>query len=94
MDMNKFLKVAVTSLGDQYVSISGVKLIDEATATAVTTTLHYNDGTTTTLTHAADTAFSVLLALQTAMASALQTDWKQVLHDVTLDVAVSGIANA
>jgi dihydroneopterin aldolase len=69
-------------------------LIDEATSTAVTTTIHYMDGTTTTLTHAADTAFSVLLALQNAMANALQSDWKKVTHDVTLSVAVSGIANA
>jgi hypothetical protein len=92
--MEKFLKVAVTGLGDQLVSISNVKLIDEASATATATTIHYMDGTTTTITHAADTAFSVLLALQTAMASALQSDWKKVTHDVTLSVAVSQIANA
>lgn len=92
--MEKFLKVAVTSLGDQYVSVKNVKLIDEASATAVATTIHYNDGTTTTLTHAADTDFSVLLALQDAMVAALSSDWKKVTHDVTLSVAVSNIANA
>jgi hypothetical protein len=70
--MEKFLKVAVTGLGDQLISISNVKLIDEATSTAVTTTILHGR-TTTTLTHAADTAFSVLLALQNAMANALQS---------------------
>lgn len=92
--MEKFLSIPVTGLGNQYVSVAGVKLIDEATSTATATTIHYMDGTTTTITHAADTAFSVLLALQTAMVSALQTNWQNPVWPVSLNVAVSQIANA
>jgi len=92
--MEKFLSITVSGLGQQYVSVAGVKLVDEATSTSTTTTIHYMDGTITTITHAADTGFSVLLALQTAMVSALSTNWQNPVWPVNLSVAVSGIANA
>ena len=92
--MEKFLSIPVPGLGNQYVSVAGVKLIDEATPTASATTIHYMDGTTTTIGHAADTAYSVLLALQTAMVSALQTNWQNPVWPVSLNVAVTGITNA
>ena len=93
--MEKFIKISVTGLGDQLVSVSGVKLVDEASATAIATTIHYADGTVTTINHAADTAFSVLLAIQDAMLSALIKPWTDVAPvEVSLNVAVSGIANS
>lgn len=92
--MEKYLSVPVTSLGNQLVSVAGVKLIDEATATSTTTTIHYIDGTVTTLTHDADTGYSMLLALQAAMNTALQTSWKDLVHPVKVPKAVSNIANA
>lgn len=93
--MEKFIYIPVTGLGNQMVSVTNVKLIDEASATATATTIHYNDGTVTTVTHAADTAFSVLIALQNAMVAALQESWTRVAPiTVSLNVAVSGIANA
>lgn len=93
--MEKFIKVPVTGLGNQLVSVAGVKLIDEGSATATSTTIHYADGTVTTISHAADTAFSVLLALQNAMQEALIQSWTNVAPvTVSLNVAVSGIVNA
>lgn len=93
--MEKFIYVPVTGLGNQMISVTNIKLIDEASATATATTIHYNDGTVTTLTHAADTAFSVLLALQSAVVAALQQSWTNVAPaTVSLNVAVSAIANA
>jgi len=93
--MEKFIKVTVTGLGQQLVSVSGVKLIDEASATATATTIHYADGTVTTLTHAADANFSVLLALQNAMQQALIKPWTDLVPvEVDLNVAVSNIANS
>lgn len=93
--MEKFIKISVTGLGDQLVSVSGVKLVDEASATATATTIHYADGTVTTITHAADADFSVLLAIQDAMLSALIRPWTDVAPlEVNLNVAVSQIANS
>lgn len=93
--MEKFIYIPVTGLGNQLVSVTGIKLIDEASATATSTTIHYQDGTVTTLTHAADTAFSVLLALQDAVKAALIQPWTNVAPvTVSLNVAVSAIANA
>lgn len=93
--MEKFIYIPVASLGNQLVSVSNIKLIDEASATAIATTIHYNDGTVTTITHAADTGFSVLLALQNAVVAALIQPWTNVAPiTVSLNVAVSNIANA
>lgn len=93
--MDKFIEIPVTSLGNQLVSVSGVKLIDEASATATATTIHYADGTVTTVTHAADADFSVLLALQNAMKQALIKPWTDLVPvEVSLNVAVSNIANS
>lgn len=96
--MDKFIEIPVTGLPSnekQLVSVSGVKLIDEATATATATTIHYSDGTVTTVTHAADADFSVLLALQNAMKQALIKPWTDLVPvEVSLNVAVSGIANS
>ena len=92
--MEKFLSIPVTGEGNQLVSISGVKLIDSATATAVTTTIAYFDGTVTTITHAAAAAFDVRIALETYMALAMQSPWQKVVHSITMPKAVSAIVNA
>lgn len=92
--MQKFLSIPVTSEPNALVAIEGIKTIDEATATATTTTVEYIDGTTTTITHAADTAFSVKTALNTAVENALKQPWQKVVFEVSLNVAVSAVANA
>jgi len=94
--MAKYLSVPVTSNGNKLVSIDGVKLITQAaeSATAVTTLIDYVDGTTTTVTHAAAVAFDMRIALETAMESAMATDWRQVVHPFTSPKAVSSILNA
>jgi hypothetical protein len=92
--MEKYLSVPVTGEGSQLVSISGVKLIDSASATATATTIAYIDGTVSTITHAAAVAFDVRIALEVAMDMALQTSWTKVAHTVVMPKAVSAIANA
>lgn len=92
--MEKYLSVPVTGEGSQLVSISGVKLIDSASATATATTIAYIDGTVSTITHAAAVAFDVRIALEEAMDIALQTAWTKVAHTVVMPKAVSAIANA
>ena len=92
--MEKFLSIPVTSEPNALVSLSGIKTIDEATGTAVTTVVYYHDGTATTITHAADTAFSVKIALNTALENALKQSWQKVVFPVELSVAVSAVANA
>lgn len=94
MEMSKFISVPVTGEGNQYVSLSGVKLVDAATATSLTTVISYIDGTATTLTHAAQVAFNMRDAIQDAIIAAQQDKWTKVLYDFTAPVAVSGIANA
>ena len=92
--MEKYLSIPVTGEGSQLVSISGVKLIDSASATAAATTIAYIDGTVSTITHAAAVAFDVRIALEEAMDIALQTAWTKVAHTVVMPKAVSAIANA
>jgi hypothetical protein len=94
--MEKYLKIPVTGKGSRLVSISGVKTIMQAAqaATAVTTLIEYNDGTTTTITHAAAAAFDMRIALEDAMTLALQTPWQKVAHVFESPKAVSSIVNA
>ena len=74
--MEKFLSIPVTSQGNQLVSANNVILVEAAgdSATAVTTLITYAGGKIVTLTHAAQVAFSMKLAIQNAIAAALQTN--------------------
>jgi hypothetical protein len=94
--MQKYLSIPVTSKGNKLVSVTNVKLISQAaeSATAVTTLIAYDDGTVTTITHAAAAAFDMRIALESAMVAALQSNWREVVHSFTSPKAVSGIVNA
>lgn len=92
--MEKFLSIPVTSQGNQLVSVSGIKLIDAASATETATTIAYAGGKVTTVTSAAQVAFSMRDFLQDSMVEALQSPWRQVVHQVTPPQAVSEIAVA
>jgi hypothetical protein len=91
--MEKFLSIPVTSQGVQLVSANNIVLVEAAadSATAVTTLITYAGGKVVTLTHAAQVAFSMKLAIQTAIVAALQTSWANVVYDVTVPQAVSDI---
>lgn len=94
--MEKFLSIAVTSNGNKLVSATGIKVITQAaeSATAVTTIIAYNDGTATTLTHAAAVAFDMRIALEVAAEKAQRTTWRNVVHAFVSPKAVSSILNA
>jgi hypothetical protein len=91
--MEKFLSIPVTSQGAQLVSANNVILVDTGSdsATATTTLITYAGGKVVTLTHAAQVAFSMKLAIQNAIAAALQTSWTNVVYDVTVPQAVSDV---
>ena len=91
--MVQFLSIPVTSQGNQLVSANNVILVEAAgdSATAVTTLITYAGGKIVTLTHAAQVAFSMKLAIQNAIAAALQTSWTNVVYDVSVPQAVSDI---
>ena len=91
--MEKFLSIPVTSQGNQLVSANNVILVEAAgdSATAVTTLITYAGGKIVTLTHASQVAFSMKLAIQNAIAAALQTSWTNVVYDVSVPQAVSDI---
>lgn len=91
--MEKFLSIPVTSQGAQLVSANNIILVDTGSdsATATTTLITYAGGKVVTLTHAAQVAFSMKLAIQAAIVAALQTSWTNVVYDVTVPQAVSDI---
>jgi hypothetical protein len=91
--MEKFLSIPVTSQGAQLVSANNIVLVDTGSdsATATTTVITYAGGKVVTLTHAAQVAFSMKLAIQAAIVAALQTSWTNVVYDVTVPQAVSDI---
>ena len=96
--MQKFLNIkgdAATNFeGNQLVSLNGVKTVRAATATATATVISYEDGTATTVTTAAQTAFSVQTQLQAAIKEALSTSWTNPVYDVTLVLTPTNIENA
>jgi hypothetical protein len=91
--MEKFLSIPVTSQGNQLVSANNVILVESGSdsATATTTLITYAGGKVVTLTHAAQVAYSMKLAIQNAIAAALATSWTNVVYDVTVPKAVSDI---
>lgn len=96
--MEKFLNVKGTAAagyaGTQLVSCNGVKSIRTASAIGTATVISYMDGTATTVTTAASVDFDVQIALQDAVAAALQTSWTRPVYDVELPKAITTIINA
>ena len=98
LTMEKFLNITGTAVaayaGTQLVSCNGIKTITTTTATGPDCLIEYNDGTTTTVKTAATVAFDVQIALQDAVAAALQTSWTRPVYDTTLPKAITSIINA
>lgn len=96
--MQKFLNLkgtAVTAFsGNQLVSINGIKTIRSATATGTATLIAYEDGTTTTVTTAAQVGFDVVTQLSAAVEAALATSWTNSVYDVILVKAPVSVINA
>ena len=92
--MTKFLYVSNAPITGQLISVNGIKNIGTATATATTVTVDYVDGTTTTITTAAQVAHDVYNAIKNAVENSLTTSWTNPYYDVALPKAVTSIVNA
>lgn len=92
--MVKFLKITNAPITGQLISLDGVKAVSTATATAVTVTIDYVDGTTTTITTAAQVAHDVYTSILSSMEVALATSWQKAFFEMRLPKAVTSIVNA
>tara|TARA_R110000824_G_scaffold313553_1_gene500369 strand:- start:1065 stop:1355 length:291 start_codon:yes stop_codon:yes gene_type:complete len=96
--MQKYLNIQGTAAagfqGNQLVSINGIKTVRAATATNVATLIQYEDGTTTTVTTAAQVGFNVQIKIQDSILLALSTSWTNPVYDITLPKAITSIVNA
>jgi len=95
--MEKFLSIPVTSSGNILISATNVVMVEAAadSATAVTTLVTYQGGKVVTLTHAAQVAFSMRNAIQSAIANALQTSWTETVYVVpSLPITVTLVTAA
>ena len=88
--MEKFLKVTNAPITGQIISLNGVKALATATATV---TIDYVDGTTTTVTTAAQVAHDVYSAILDAIEEALVTSWTRPMYSIALPKAVTSIEN-
>jgi hypothetical protein len=91
--MEKFLKVTNAPITGQIISLNGVKALATATAIATTVTIDYVDGTTTTVTTAAQVAHDVYSAILDAIEEALVTSWTRPMYSIALPKAVTSIEN-
>jgi len=92
--MIKFLYVKNAPNTGQLISVNGIKNIGTASATATTVTIDYVDGTTTTVTTAAQVGSDVYVAIKDAVELALATAWLKPFYEVSLPKAVTSILNA
>lgn len=92
--MVKFLKVTNAPLTGQLININGIKAVGTASATATAVTVDYVDGTTTTITTAAQVSSDVYLAIVNSIEIALATSWLKPYYDLELPKAVTSIVNA
>ena len=92
--MAKFLKITNAPITGQLISLDGVKAVATATAEAVTVTIDYVDGTTTTVTTAAQVYHDVYNSILDNMEVALATSWQNPYFEVSLPKAVTSIVNA
>jgi hypothetical protein len=91
--MQKFLKITNAPNTGQLISIDGIKALATASATATTVTIDYVDGTTTTVTTAAQVASNVYLEILNSIESAIATSWQKGYYEVKLPKAVTSIVN-
>ncbi len=92
--MEKFLKVTNAPVTGQLIAINGIKTVATANATETTVTIKYFDGTTTTVTTAAQVAHDVYSEILDAVATAVATSWQKAYYEVVLPKAVTSILNA
>jgi hypothetical protein len=92
--MVKFLKVTNAPKTSQLISINGIKAVGTASATATSVTVDYVDGTTTTITTAAQVDSDVYLAIVNSIEIALATSWLKPYYELELPKAVTSIVNA
>tara|TARA_Y100001938_G_scaffold144774_1_gene220047 strand:+ start:151 stop:429 length:279 start_codon:yes stop_codon:yes gene_type:complete len=92
--MTKFLKVTNAPFTGQLINLNGVKAVATSGATATTVTIDYTDGTTTTVTTAAQVDSDVYLEIVNSMEEALATSWQKAYFEIILPKAVTSIVNA
>lgn len=92
--MEKFLKVTNAPITGQLISLSGVKAINTASATAGKVQIGYFDGTITTVTTDAQVDHDVYTAILDASEQALGTSWQKAFFNINLPKAVTSILNA
>ena len=93
--MEKFLLITNAPKTSQLISLSRLKTVTtDAGGAGTIVSLTYSDGTVTTVTTVAQTAFNVYDAIIDAMEQALATSWQKSQFPVALPLAPSGIANA
>jgi hypothetical protein len=92
--MIKFLYVSNAPNTGQLISVNGIKNIGTASGTATTVTIDYVDGTTTTVTTAAQVASDVYVAIKNAVENSLTTSWTNPYYEIELPKAVTSIVNA
>ena len=93
--MEKFLKVTNAPISGQIISLNGVKaLATDVSGTGATVLIDYVDGTTTTVTTAAQVAHDVYSAILDATEEALVTSWTRPMYSIALPKAVTSIVNA
>lgn len=91
--MTKFLKIKNAPNTGQLISINGIKAVATASATATTVTIDYVDGTTTTVTTAAQVGSDVYSTILDSIENALATSWQKAYYEVSLPKAVTSIVN-
>ena len=82
--MTKFLKIKNAPNTGQLISINGIKAVATASATATTVTIDYVDGTTTTVTTAAQVGSDVYTIILDSIENALATSWQKSYYEVSL----------
>jgi hypothetical protein len=92
--MVKFLYVSNAPNTGQLISVNGIKNIGTASATATTVTIDYVDGTTTTVTTAAQVASDVYVEIKNGVENALTTSWTNPYYEIVSPKAVTSIVNA
>jgi len=92
--MIKFLYVSNAPNTGQLISVNGIKNIGTASATATTVTIDYVDGTTTTVTTAAQVGSDVYTEIKNGAKNALTTSWTNPYYEIELPKAITSIVNA
>ena len=92
--MEKFLKVTNAPVTGQLIAINGIKAVGTANATATTVTIDYFDGTTTTVTTAAQVDADVYEKILSAIQTAIAASWQAAYFEIVLPKAVTSIVNA